>query len=477
MRTMILIICLLASASSGFDLMDTAQSIREQAWESEYIPESTTAVIPLSDYDDFEVVELFRAETIEELEASLEDGYPYAWLEETLKDTSVPLEDRYWLDRRVRAAISQNLHVFYDTENNPVHIDADGIFPGEFYWREHMIVDPAGWNVPEGTPRPVALEKWDVGHLYDSYGYRVGEIAVPVPRVVSLSRDASIGVITSGGNGVFDFTAQPYACFMYPDGSFLEVPLDSIGMYDCIVSPDGSVVAFFCAERLFLPFEERERRIVPIFVFDKNGILSSTIVPPVPLRWSERPAISEDGRYLCHQARAAGGCLIDVSSESATIIQKLEDHYDQNTNYYWFPRDGESLCLGGTTTGRILGTSNVNQLAIYSNIEPIISVSDRNRITIVCCSNDQLCTTLTIRRGSTPDYHHELVVFIKNEIRYADIIPPEGLSYSMQTETSPNGHYLLVNPTNAAGGDPHPFAGGPPGTYNLPLVTMQIEGR
>ncbi|MCD4700759.1 MAG: hypothetical protein K8S24_02780, partial [Candidatus Aegiribacteria sp.] len=65
------IVCLLASSMSASDLIDTIQSLRQQAWESEYIPESTVPVVPLTDYDDFEVVELFRAETIEELEASL----------------------------------------------------------------------------------------------------------------------------------------------------------------------------------------------------------------------------------------------------------------------------------------------------------------------------------------------------------------------------------------------------------------------
>ncbi|MBD3278873.1 MAG: hypothetical protein GF388_11290, partial [Candidatus Aegiribacteria sp.] len=141
MNTMILAALLLLSISAGaFDLIETAQDLRERAWMSEYIPESTEPTVPLTDYDEFEVVELFRAETIDELEASLTDGYPYPWLEETLRDESIPWEDRYWLDRRTRAAISQNLHVFYDTDNNPIYVDADAVFPGEYYWREHMIV-------------------------------------------------------------------------------------------------------------------------------------------------------------------------------------------------------------------------------------------------------------------------------------------------------------------------------------------------
>ncbi|MCD4849086.1 MAG: hypothetical protein K8R76_12970 [Candidatus Aegiribacteria sp.] len=473
------IVCLLASSLSALDLIDTVQSLRQQAWESEFIPESTVPVVPLTDYDEFEVVELFRAETIEELEASLVDGYPYPWLKETLKDETIPWEDRYWLDRRVRSAISQNLHVFFDTEGNPVHVDADGIFPGEFYWREHMIVDPAGWNVPEGAERPVDLDEWDIGHLYDPYGNRVGEIAVPVPRVVALSRDASIGVITSGGNGIYNFTNQPYACFMYPDGSFLEVPFDSIGMYDAIVSPDGSLIAFFCVERLFLPSEERQTSIVPVYLFDKNSNLIRTITPPVPLRWSERPAISEDGSYICHQAIGANTCLIDCSEGTARIIEKPSNYYDQSTSNYSFSPDGEYICLGGSTTGRILELTNSDDMNTYSETEPI--AGDRNTRTVVCCSNDQFSTTLTTRRGSTPDFYHELVVYVDDKAIFSGRIPPEGLTYTIQTEVSPNGYYLLVNPANAANGEPIAYGGLPPGIrmgiYNLPLIAMQIKVR
>ena len=457
-------VCLLASSSSAFDLIDTVQSLRQQAWESEYIPESTEPVVPLTEYDEFEVVELFRAETIEELEASLTDGYPYPWLEETLKDETIPWEDRYWLDRRVRAAISQNLHVFYDTENNPVYVDADGIFPGEFYWREHMIVDPAGWNVLEGAVRPVDLDDWDIGHIYDSYGYRAGEIAVPVPRVVSLSRDASIGVITSGGNDIYNTRNQPYACLMYPDGSFLEIPFDSIGSYDALVSSDGGIIAFFCIDRHFLSPEERQYSIVPVHIFDKNGNLERLITPPVPLRWSWRPAISEDGHYTCHAALGANACLIDCFNGTAELLEKPAV-YDQNTCDYSFSPDGDYLCIGGSTIGRVMRL-DTDETIVYPETAP-------SARTNVCCSCNCLTMSITIRRGNNPDYYHELVVYAKNRAIFSDRIPPEGLTMMMETEISPSGYYLLVNPSDAANGAPSKHAI----SYNLPLIIMQIEGR
>lgn len=80
-----------------------------------------------------EVIEIFRAETTEELEASITNGYPMPWLEEILNDESIHEEDRYWLDCRVRAIIAIDLHTFFDIEGNPITFEADWIMPGEHY--------------------------------------------------------------------------------------------------------------------------------------------------------------------------------------------------------------------------------------------------------------------------------------------------------------------------------------------------------
>jgi len=475
MRTIITgVVCLLASSLSAFDLIDTVQSLRQKAWESEFIPESTVPVVPLTDYDEFEVVELFRAETIEQLEFSITDGYPFAWLEETLRDETIPWEDRYWLDRRVRAAISQNLHAFFDTEGNTVHLDADGIFPGEFYWREHMIADPSGWNVPEGTSRPIGLERWDIGHIYDPYGYRVGDIALPISSLLSLSRDASIGVISSGGNGIYHPFNQPYACLMYPDGSFKEIPLDSIGSYDALVSPDGEVIAFFCVRRDNLPSEERATSIVPIYLFDRDGNSQGTITPPVPLSWSYRAAISPDGNYVCHVARGANTCLIDCFERTARILPKPEQ-YDSYTSEFIFSPDGKYLCIGGSTTGRIMDLERDSEITFS---ETLPGEDDYRTRTHVCCSNDLICTTLGIRREYRPqfNYHFDLFAYIGDKQIWSDTINIQGITFPFQIDVSPSGYYLIINPPQAAHGAPSEVAG-PHDMYNLPFVALRIEGR
>lgn len=315
------ILLLLASSANSTGLIDRIHTLAEEAWEAEYIPDSGIPTTPLTEYDNFEVTELFRAVTIEELEASITDGYPMAWLEETLKDESIPWEDRYWLDRRVRAAIAQNTHTFFNPAGSPVHIDADAVFPGELYWREHMIVDPAGWNVPEGEERPKAVAWWDIGHTLNAFSRKVGDLPFPVPQMV-MSRDGEICVMSTGGNSPDHPREQPYACFMYLDGAFLEIPLDELGVYSATVSQNGSVAVFSCTERFHLSSEERANSPGPVYIFDSNGNLQRTVIPQTPLQWCWRPTISSEGRYLCHSAYRISGCLINCINGTSEMIRK-----------------------------------------------------------------------------------------------------------------------------------------------------------
>ena len=467
MRTIIAgAICLLASSLSAFDLIDTVQSLRQKAWESEYIPESTIPVVPLTDYDEFEVTELFRAVTIEELEASLTDGYPYPWLEETLRDESIPWEDRYWLDRRMRAAISQNLHVFYDTENNPVHIDADAIFPGEHYWREYMIADLVGLNIPEGAERPAGFEMIDIGYLYNPYGYMEGEYAFSLPTI-SISRDASIGV--DAGLVSLDeemSNVESYEFIMFPDGSYLQdFGLNPDNTYDAVVSPDGSAAVFCC---LSATLQEVADESAETYVFDQNGDLISSFRLPIRLSHSWTPAISEDGHYICHFANAVDACLIDCFNGTAKIVSERTDYY-RNCCEYSFSPGGKYLCLGGSITGQMYAIET-DETVLYPETTPDDQNSE-HPFTIVSSSMDGTCVALTTRRGERPNLYCELTVIIDNNVVHTSHIP-EGASV---TDVSPNGYYLLVNPKNAAYGYPRSY--GSPDVYNLPVFVMQIEGR
>ncbi|MBD3277973.1 MAG: hypothetical protein GF388_06725, partial [Candidatus Aegiribacteria sp.] len=145
------------------------------------------------DESSLEAVEVFWAETPEELEALLVDGYPMPWLEELLNDESIPEEDRYWLDCRMRAAIARDLHTFFDRDGNPVHIECDYMHPGEDYWREHFIVNPEGESIQYDSPDLPKDITDQPGYIVNLYGERVGELALSRSRVW-LARDASVGL-------------------------------------------------------------------------------------------------------------------------------------------------------------------------------------------------------------------------------------------------------------------------------------------
>jgi len=128
------------------------------------------------------VEEVFSVETSEDLEASLTDGYPMPWLAEILEDETIPEEDRYWLDCRVRALIAQEFHLFFDTNGNRIEIEADNIRYGESYWQEHFIIDPPG-SIPVGERNP-ETNLWDEsGFVYNRFGEKTGS---ENPNVVTL---------------------------------------------------------------------------------------------------------------------------------------------------------------------------------------------------------------------------------------------------------------------------------------------------
>ncbi|OPX31883.1 MAG: hypothetical protein B1H09_01790 [Gemmatimonadaceae bacterium 4484_173] len=457
-----------AIPSYGGAITDSFQSIAEQAWMNQYIPRSDEETLPLTDYDNFEVTELFRAETIEDLEASLTDGYPMPWLEEVLKDETIPWEDRYWLDCRVRATIAQNTHTFFNPAGNPVHIDADAVFPGELYWREHMIVNPAESVNTNETERPIGAETCASGMILNSFGRKAGNIAVPAFNI-STSRSANVSVYVSGGHSIYNRQNPSYACFMYPNGTFVETLLEEPGQYSVAVSQDGSTVVLSC----YRPDERSEDNTqTPVYVFDEHGSLQRTIIPSVPLDWCWRPTISSDGQYLCHTAYGVNTCLIDCWNGTCGVVSKPVGFYDRYTGVYNFSPDDGTLCLGGSTTGRILNMSS-DQVHIYTETEPL--PSDENTFTIVCCSNDASCTTLTTRRSYQASDADYLTLYVDDSVIYSCQLHKLESCLDLKTDISPGGYFLFVNPSDDFCG--YPSARGYADVYNLPLIVMQIEGR
>ncbi|MBD3278180.1 MAG: hypothetical protein GF388_07770, partial [Candidatus Aegiribacteria sp.] len=315
-------ICALALLISGVSTSGTLDDILDSL-------EARTQQQTITN-SDVEVVELMRVETAEDLQAQLTDGYPMPWLEEIFNDESIPEEDRYWLDCRIRAAIAQDLHLFFDREGNPIHVEADWIGPGEEYWREHMMVNPP--DAPEipdvehqdsnateesglivvvddyddepevfDSSRPTPHVAGEPGYILDLYGNRVGELAT-VHSFVSLSRDASIAAIQSGCTEMVDILPPlaSYACLMYPDGSFREIPFESKGYYNAVVSENGEVVVFECTHPTGIHDPETYERTGvtgDIYFFDSEGNLLNSVAPPSIIQGGGK--LSSTGRYFC----------------------------------------------------------------------------------------------------------------------------------------------------------------------------------
>ena len=408
-------------------ITDSFQSIAEQAWMNQYIPRSDEETLPLTDYDNFEVTELFRAETIEDLEASLTDGYPMPWLEEVLKDTTIPWEDRYWLDCRVRAVIAQDLHMFFDRDGNRISVEADYIIPGEDYWRENMIVRPvllqentvdynseqADLNLAyyENLSQETTREQFSdssptlmsdpPGKILNLYGEQVGVLAAVNKRVV-LSRDASIGAVQSGGNEGIDYWDRtPYACILYPDGSFTETPFEQTGLYRAAVSADGEVVIFICNH---IAYPEHDNQIVDAFVFDRNGNLTNRITPPKPFYGTYAPQISPDGRFSCYPMLSGDIATIDCTN--GTLLSTLHPSSNgRDLQVSSISSDGRFLCAGGHSAGKVI------LLDTGDCVWQGLSCLGINDFSIVRCSNNASFISCNMRRGDYPNYYDQQSIF------------------------------------------------------------------
>ncbi|MBD3277266.1 MAG: hypothetical protein GF388_03115 [Candidatus Aegiribacteria sp.] len=381
---------------------------------------------------DVEVVELLRVETADELEYQLTDGYPMPWLEEILNDESIPEEDRYWLDCRMRAAIAQDLHLFFDREGNSIQVEADWIGPGEKYWREHMMVNPLGeTDVPdEDRPTNPAGEP---GYILDLYGNRVGELAT-VHGFVSLSRDASIAAIPTDYTTV-GVSRQSYACFMYPDGSFREIPFERRGTYEAEVSANGEVAAFTCTSPSGLHDPETGERtgiVGDVYFYDPDGNMINSVSPPAIIQGGGK--FSSTGSYFCTRLSTGEIFLINCADGFSTSFIGMSEG-GRGRSIFSFSPDGKYLCAGGFSTGMVIELENSDTGWVSTN--EFVGINDNVRVN---CSNGAACIVSTTQHGNRPNYYYELELYLNSALNYTDTIEQVHRNVLV---VSPNGYFLL----------------------------------
>lgn len=460
------VLVLAALSSLNTEILDTSRMITEHLWEQEFIPESSQPVTPLSEYSQFEISELFRAETIADMERAISAGYPMPWLEEILNNEAIPWKDRYWLDRRIRSAIALCTHTFFNNQGDPVHIEADDIFPGEMYWRENLIVDPPGMFAPQGIDRPAGLETWDIGFVYNLYGRKIGEIAAAIPRAVFSSRDASTSILVSGGNSVYTPSEQPFACFMRLDGSFTEVPLSNIGVYHVALSANGENAVFslhrthdrelhtYCGDDI-----ERD-----IEIFDAQGNLLRYIDSPVNLDSNIHcfVQITEDGRYLCQWGEGVAICLIDCSNGEVRILPDPEGIW--YTDYYLFSPDGRFLALSGRTEERIYNIEDQTS----SMLQPEIQRESGSYGSRVFSSSNALFASVTRFR---PESSMSIILFNDTPIDSVFLFDSGSIS-----EFSPNSFFVITNHMDPFASHPYIESDNPDEEFIPPIIVSEIRG-
>ena len=304
---------------------------------------------------DLQVVELFRAETAEELRSALADGYPMPWLAEILADTTIPEEDRYWLDCRMRAVIAQDLHMFFDGDGKAVFVQADWIAPGEDYWRECFLANPQGtWPRGEVNQRTGLWGK--TGLVLSRYGERIGSLAL-CEQWMSLSRDGAVGALMQRGSEHVSEMGPAFFFLVYSDGSYFMLDKE-LWLYDFMLSQSGAYAVLVYREtdgsnqilmmngsgevlwqreaaarvvvnappsisgsdRLCVIQSVQDRTLHSIIqVFDvATGEELQRLDGPGP-----RASFSENGRYLC-LAGNIGGCYSITSWDEAEIASELQ---------------------------------------------------------------------------------------------------------------------------------------------------------
>ncbi|PIE52252.1 hypothetical protein CSA37_07795 [Candidatus Fermentibacteria bacterium] len=273
---------------------------------TELVSEDFISAPQASTQSELDQYTLVSVNSSDELEDLLSNGYPTPELQAVLENESIPQKDRYWLDCRMRSAIAQLLHRFYDEQGNPVEIEADWIRPGEDYWQETMMVNPVGEPTEISPDGPSFHFLVDSGFLYNLYGEEIGQLAA-ANDFARTSRDGSLTVVQTGrrgrgGGGEMNF------CFMYPDGSFSEIEFQDqeiLSDRNMTISQDGSISAWNIFTRR--AFDDSQ-----ILVFDNKEREIERYDIPYMADWI---TISPDNRYVAVSLSQDGSCVIDRFTE------------------------------------------------------------------------------------------------------------------------------------------------------------------
>jgi hypothetical protein len=399
------------------------------------------------------VEEIFSVETTQELEASLTDGYPMPWLAEILEDESIPEEDRYWLDCRVRAVIARELHTFFDRENNRIDVEAEGgIRNGEAYWREVFIVEPdfvdyqaiaieqitSIWSdIPEVVyPEPYHFIRTP-GYLCNRFGEKIGDIATTDLKI-HLSRDGRVGVYTSGW---YQHQNPSRVFFLNSNNEVRELVIGPrvSGTQSISLSDDGSLALVVCAgyhEYSINRDAETDLDLdysngPTLMVFTGTGdLLYSRKVPDFP---SDYPAqFSPDNRFIAYPMGDETYLLDATTGETIYTL----DIY--GGGYPYFTRNSRYLCIPAISGAAFYDCETGENVAEFTeNPYPEYGFS-RNYHEGISASNDLSVTTgeRIVRPPLEPNQYYNEIFLNFN------LYSSEKMQVYKIQEVSPNGFFI-----------------------------------
>ncbi|PIE52089.1 hypothetical protein CSA37_08520 [Candidatus Fermentibacteria bacterium] len=308
---------------------------------------------------------ILRTSSKEDLEEYLSFGYPAPELQAILEDESIPEEDRYWLDCRMRSAVAQLLHRFYDRNGNMIEVEAEWIASGEPYWQEIMMVYPP---VPERiepelrpgeirvAPRtccnghvelratgPALPESIESGLLYNLYGEETGHLIV-LPSKSRVSRTGSVATTrtaTRPGNSAVNL------CFMYGDGTYRianarenHPGIRAWGNLRLGLSMDGSIAVLCGSVRT-----DSNRYRSTVIVFDSSGREIESYEMPCPFALTAYgTTVSPNNKYIACAGTDFGR---GISSGSVIINRETGEvrHYKRASGRAPYFSENSRFCV------------------------------------------------------------------------------------------------------------------------------------
>ncbi len=399
------------------------------------------------------VEEVFSVETPEEFESALADGYPMPWLAEILEDETIPEEDRYWLDCRVRAVMARALHLFYNREGEPVHVEAEGgIRNGESYWREVFIVEPGYRDRSHEMYLELEPPYYFLrtpGYLVDRFGERIGEIATADLKI-HLSRDGRLGIYTSGLRMHAENPSHVY--FLNSSGDVRDVPIGPrlSGLSSICMSDDGSFTLVACSgsgstwsrnrdQGMDLEYPDDE---VMMHVFTGTGDL---IYARIILESPTNNQISPDMRYIGYASLEATYLLDAATGETIYTWE----HY--GGCYPYFTRNSRYLCVPAVGGAKIFDCET-GEVAFDMPGQ----IPNRNYYEGLSASND-LSVIAGDRILEIPPYDN--IQYFNDIFINGELYSSEPMGSRIQ-EVSPNGYFIdlqFYNPFTRWNGPAVPY--------------------